>query len=743
MASILDQLTIEEKASLLSQIVWETTELPCEDLEKFLLADGPAGIRRLKEYFDEDIYNTLPTTCYPSPSTYASSWNRELIHELGRHLGIEAKSMDVDVLLGPGVNLKRSPLGGRNFEYYSEDPYVTSELATEYIKGLQEEGTGACIKHFAVNNQETRRMTIDVRIGEEPLRELYLRAFQKPVTEGKPWMVMTAYNRVNGEYCGESRKLVGEILRGEWGYEGTVVTDCFAAHDLKKGIQNGLNLQMPGETGERLAQRIREYLEAGELTEEELDRAVRKNILLSERARQARKKVSYDREAHHAFARRTALESMVLLKNRSGLLPLQESDSVCVIGEMAEKPRFQGGGSSHVNPWKLETFLDLLRRQKPEVPYAAGYQEDQTTEELLLEARQTAAKADKVLLFLGLPEIYESEGYDRTDLRIPEAHEELLEQVSQVNPRVIVILFNGAPVEMPWIDRADALLEAYLPGEAGASALLELLYGRENPSGRLAETFPIKLSDTPCYLNFPGDPNAVRYSEGFLTGYRYYDTARKEVRFPFGFGLSYTEFAYSGLEVSQNPQKRLLEISVQVKNTGTLAGKEVVQIYVEGPDPKGGRPVRELKQFAKISLEPGEEKRVQMRISEEDLKIYRPGNSGRWVLRNGCYRIYAGKSIAELCACAEIEITSGIWPEITENTCLGDMIRIPGKWEILQEELAAHPRSLEFLTLCRNDNPLKISMGGLMSFQNLKRTDPSLKDDDIAKLLEKLNAEPA
>lgn len=735
---LLEKWTIEEKASLLSQIIWETTDTGKLGLPGFLLADGPSGLRKLKEYFDEDIYNTYPCICYPSASTYANSWNRELLYELGRHLGKEAKAEGIDVLLGPGVNIKRSPLGGRNFEYYSEDPYVTAELATEYIKGLQDMGTGACLKHFAVNNQETRRMSIDAEVDEETLHDLYLKAFEKPVKEGKPYMVMTAYNQINGEYCAEHSYILKQVLRQDWGYEGCVVTDCYAAHNLSIALKNGLNLQMPGETGKRLAERIRSYLETGTLTMEELNQAVAKTVDMAFALEENRRPQSYEKEMHHTFARICALESMVLLKNEDGILPLAETEKIAVIGEMAKKPRFQGGGSSHVNPYKLEAAFPYMEKIGGNCLYAAGYEGDCTTEALLTEAEETAGKAEKVIVFIGLPEKYESEGYDRTHLGLPEAHTRLLQRIYKVNRNLVVVLSCGAPVEMPWIGMARGLLAAYLPGEAGGSAIAELLYGRENPSGKLAETFPLRLEDTPCYLDFPGDSKTVHYREGMYTGYRYYDSRRMEVRFPFGFGLSYTKFIYDALKVEKAGENEFL-VHVTVSNAGTRAGKEIVQVYVHDMDSDKRRPQKELKGFEKIYLKAGEQKTISIRLGWEAFAHYEK-EMGRQVVRSGRFEIMCGASSRNICFRREVLVTGEVagGGAVTKDTPLGDLVRVKEIDEKLGELLKAHPRSFEFYQFCKEEDPLRCSMGALMSFENLKRVDDTLLDENIDDILMKL-----
>lgn len=739
---ILQKLTLEEKAALLSQIVWETTDVSKYGINGFLLADGPAGLRRLKDYFDEDIYNTVPTTCYPSPSTYASSWDTALLYDIGRHLGIEAHTEDVDVLLGPGVNIKRSPLGGRNFEYYSEDPFLTGELATAYINGLQQEGIGACMKHFAVNNQETNRMTIDAKVDERALHEIYLKAFEKPVIEGKPWMVMTAYNRVNGAYCANNETILKETLRKKWGYDGCVVTDCYAAHNLAKGIKNGLNLQMPGETAKRLAQRIQKLIHQGEITELDLEKAISSNIELSIKCRENTKSISYDREEHHNFSRQAALESMVLLKNENAMLPLKRDEKIALIGEMAEKSRFQGGGSSHVNPYRLENIRDSMAEYGASFSYSKGYEGDHTTEYLIDEALQCAKNADKVLLCIGLPEIYESEGYDREHLSIPAVQQQLMDQLHKVNSNLIIVLFNGAPVEMPWISKAEALLEAYLPGEALGSAVVQLLYGESNPCGKLAETFPLRLEDTPSYLNFPGNTNQVEYREGIYVGYRYYDKKNIPVQYPFGYGLSYTSFQYSSLSIARNMinENETCKITFWIENIGKLKGKEIVQLYVRPNDALSHRPEKELKAFTKTELQPGEKKQITFEL-KKDAFAYYDEELHQWVVEDGTFEICIGSSSRDIHLKGELHVMTFLKPHrpVTENTSLKEMLKLPERRNYLKENLKRYPRSMEFVLFCESKDPLVQSMGNLMSFQTLKRVDDKLTDEVIEEIVDGMN----
>lgn len=773
---ILMQMTLAQKASLVTQYVLEHTDVSEYGLENILLADGPSGIRMMKAD-SAGIYDTVPLTCYPSASTCACSWDRELMGELGRHLGMEAQDQGVSVLLGPGCNIKRSPLGGRNFEYYSEDPCLTGELALAYIRGLQGKHVGACIKHFAANNQETRRMTINELIDERTLHEIYLKAFEKPIREGKPYMVMAGYNRINGEYCAESDHILKGVLREDWGYEGNVITDCFGAHDLPRALKNGLNIEMTALDGGRLAEIIAGYIKEGRLTEDELDRAVLKTIDLMLQCAADRTEESYDPESHHEFAARLAQESMVLLKNEDSFFPLAPEGSLAVIGEMAVDLRFQGGGSSHVNPYRLDQCFDKLKEIYPQAVYAPGYSigaagreklnggaadgrqisggaadgrqiseaaadglqvsEAAADDRQISDAVALAAASDRVVLFLGLPEIYESEGYDRTHMRLPAAQELLLEKVLEVNSNVGVVLFNGAPVEMPWLSRVKAVLEAYLPGEAGGTAVARLLSGRANPCGRLAETFPVHLEDTPCFLNFPGGPDKVHYREGIYVGYRYYEKCHKPVNFPFGYGLSYTTFEYSRLNVEKN--EKHVQVSLEVKNTGALAGKETVQLYVSKPSVWYDCPVRELADFTKVDLQPGETKKVDFALPFSAFMVY-DEDIHAWVLEGGSYTIAAGRSAGEMVQSAPVELPAwNMRRQITIHTMLQDMIVLYNKGPQLKELLQNYPESMKYMSYCYDEDPLIQSMGTLMSFHTLRRADPELSDKAIDRIIEALN----
>lgn len=730
---ILSAMTLEDKAMFLSQGIIEREDLSRFGLEGFWVTDGPSGVRRRREA-DGD---SPVLTCFPSASTFACSWDRQLIRELGRFLGIEAQAEKIDVLFGPGCNIKRSPLCGRNFEYFSEDPVLTGELAAEYVQGLQEEGTGACVKHYAANNQETRRMSVDEKIDSRTLHEIYLKAFEKPIRQAKPFMVMTAYNKINGEYGAENAVTLKQVLREKWGYEGTVITDCDAALHLPKAIRNGLNLLLNGESAKRLAEEVKEEVAHGRLTEQELDRAVEKTIRLCLECADKRREVRYDWEEHHRFAEKIAAESMVLLKNEENILPFNREGSIAVIGGMAEKLRFQGGGSAHVEAVHLEQVYPAVRKRCPGAIFARGYMEDQTEPEWIREALKAARECEKVLLCLGLPESWESEGYDRSHMRLPACQEELLEEVVRANPNTVVLLFNGAPVEMPWRDKVKAILDAYLPGEAGGSAAAALLFGEVNPSGRLAETIPVKLSDTPCYLNFPGGLKEVAYAEGIYAGYRYYDKKEMETAYPFGHGLSYTSFDYSGLEVTEEEGTA---VSLWVENTGDRKGKEVVQLYIKKPGKQYDCPVRELYQFCKLELDPGEKMRVEFRIGADAYQVYDPDTEA-WVTEGGRYGIEIGSSSRDIRLQGEIQVKAkGTLPDITDETSLKDMMDLYGKEKVLEELFKGHPDTEVLLTLCRSENPTTQAFGCLNTMQTILRTDSTVTEHLVTEWLQKLNS---
>ncbi|MFC6293690.1 beta-glucosidase [Lactiplantibacillus daoliensis] len=736
---IIKQLTIDEKAQLLSQVIWETTTISHLNphLSKFLLADGPAGIRRLKEYFDDDIYNTKPSTAYPSPSTYASSWDPNLLTQIGKHIGEEALQEAVDTMLAPAINLKRSPLGGRNFEYYSEDPYLTSTLATHFIQGLQSTGVGACLKHFALNNQETRRMNLNVEVDEQTLHELYLRAFEKPVKAGKPKMVMTAYNQVNGDYCASNPELL-DILRRTWGFNGVVVTDCFAAHDLGQGIKHGLTLQMPGESKENITNQIQQLITTQRLKITDLDHAVKRNIVFALDAAGERKhRKNYNRDAHHDFARKVAENSMVLLKNEDQVLPFTTNQHLLVVGELATHPRFQGGGSSHVNPYHLEQPLAELKKINQHITFAKGYQIDNLHQtELVQQAIDASANQDAIVVFAGLPDLIESEGYDRDNLDLPINQNQLIQAMVATKKPVIVVLATGSVVTMPWQHSVNGILESYLGGEAGASAIANILFGKVNPSGKLAETFPKQLSDNPSYLNFPGNQHTVLYGEGRFIGYKYYAATNKNVAFPFGFGLSYTTFSYQTTKPLVNPTHT--QVTFQLTNTGSLGGQAVAQVYTHFLDTTVGQEPLQLAGFQKVYLKPQQTKAIVIDLDQRVFQTF-DTTTHQWITNAGTYHIYVGNASDDSQLAAEISIY-GVTTPVTANSNLSDMLQQPTMKATLQLLFKKHPKSAEFLALTQDKDPLKArSMGGLMTFNTLKRVDPTLNDHVINTMVQTIN----
>jgi beta-glucosidase len=581
----------------------------------------------------------------------ASSWDVDLLHEMGQALGEECIALKVDVVLGPGVNMKRIALGGRNFEYYSEDPYLAGSLAASFIDGVQSKGVGTSLKHYAANSQEYQRLTISAEIDERTLREIYLTAFEISVKKAKPWTVMCAYNKINGVYGSENHKLLLDILKGEWGFEGLVVSDWGAVHDRVASLKGGLDLEMPGPKPLRTKAVVDAVL-SGELEEAVLDESVRRILGIVYKAAETAKGGTFDIPVHHALARRIAAEGLVLLKN-DGILPLNKPQYISVIGRAAKEAHFQGGGSSHINPILVDSPFKELQKLagNAELIYAEGYPiGNELDQGLIDEAVKNARSADVTLLYLALPESKESEGYDRIDLDLSPHQVALIKAVTAVQPKTVVILNNGAPVVMgEWIDGTAAVIEAWMMGQAGGGAIADVLYGRVNPSGRLAETFPIKLADTPAYINYPGGTGEVRYGEGLFIGYRYYDAKQVPVQFPFGYGLSYTTFAYSNPKVSAATIKDVdgLVISVDVTNTGSVTGKEVIQVYVHDRKSVLVRPPKELKAFTKIALQPGETRTVTLVLDSRAFAYYHPAYK-QWITEDGVFDILIGASSADI-----------------------------------------------------------------------------------------------
>lgn len=649
--SIISEMTLEEKAALCTgATAWTTTPIERLGVPELFVADGPHGVRRVVD-ISELNQQSLPATCFPTASCLASTWNTDLIYRMGVALAEECIAQEVDVLLGPGVNMKRSPLCGRNFEYFSEDPFLAGELAASLINGVQSKGVGTSLKHFAANNQEFQRLTISAEIDERTLREIYLTAFEKVVKQAKPWTVMCAYNKINGEYCSENHTLLTDILKDEWGFEGFVVSDWGAVHDRVAALKGGLDLEMPGPQ-ERRVRAVTEAIQSGELDESLLDEAVRRILKTVAKAQETPKGAPFDVETHHTLAHQVANEGMVLLKN-NGLLPLKAPQHIAVIGHAAQKAHFQGEGSSHVNATRVDVpFVALQTGAKDaEFSYAEGYPvNDAFRQDLIDQAVEIAKTADVAVLYIALPNYIESEGYDRTSLDLTSQQISLIKAVSAVQPNSVVVLNNGAPVVMQeWIDGVAAVLEGWMMGQAGGVAISDVLFGKVNPSGKLAETFPLKQADTPATLNWPGGAGKVYYGEGLYIGYRYYDAKQMPVQFPFGYGLSYTTFEYSNPKVSTKTFKDVdgLTISLDITNTGDLPGAEIVQVYVHDHESELVRPEKELKGFTKVDLQPGETKTVSIPLDFRAFAYYHPRHR-QWITESGEFDILIGASSTDI-----------------------------------------------------------------------------------------------
>ncbi|WP_317319863.1 glycoside hydrolase family 3 C-terminal domain-containing protein [Subdoligranulum variabile] len=652
--TIIQQLTLEQKCALLSGgDTFQSRALPSCGIPAIWLSDGPHGVRKQAGASDHlGINPSEPATCFPTASAVASSWDPELGEELGRALGQEAAAQDVAVLLGPGLNVKRSPLCGRNFEYFSEDPYLAGKMAAAYIRGIQANGIAACPKHFAANNQELRRMASDSIVDERTLRELYLTNFEIAVTEGHPKTIMTSYNLINGTYANENYHLLQEILRDGWGFDGAVVTDWGSSNDHALGVKNGSTLEMPA-PGLDSARELCKAVQDGKISEVDINARLEELLDLIATTTEALGKApkTIDWDAHHALARKAAAESIVLLKNKGGLLPLDPAAKVAVIGDFARTPRYQGAGSSMVNAPRVDSFLEALKASDVQtVGYAQGFdRQGKPDGKLQAQAVELAAKADVVLLFLGLDEVKESEGLDRSDMKLSQNQIDLLLAVHRTNPRLVVVLSSGSAVETGWQSHCEALLWAGLGGQAGADAVLDVLTGKVNPAGHLAETWSLHCEDNPSCHNFGRDGRNVEYREGLYVGYRYYQTAGVPVAYPFGYGLSYTEFAYSDLKATPTG------VTVTVKNTGDRAGDEVVQVYIAKPDAKVFRPAQELKGFARVHLEAGESRTVTIPLDDKAFRYWNdPAN--RWAVEGGSYEVRVGGCSADIRLTAAVQV---------------------------------------------------------------------------------------
>ena len=696
---LISKMTLEEKASLCSGAdFWHTKEVARLGIPAAAVSDGPHGLRKQDGEADHlGLNESIRAVCFPAGCALAASFDRSLARHLGETLGNECQAENVSTILGPAMNIKRSPLCGRNFEYYSEDPYVSMELGAAYVQGVQSKNVGTSPKHFMANSQEYHRMTSDSVMDERTMRELYLASFEGMVKKGKPWTIMNSYNKLNGTYLCENREILTDILRKEWGFDGYVMTDWGAMNNRIEALKAGCNLEMPSSGGITDAEIVKAVTD-GSLDEAILDQACEEFLNIIFRYEENRDTSAvFDREKDHETARMIEEESIVLLKNENGILPLDSGKKIALIGKYAACPRYQGGGSSHINSFKVESAMDVLKGME-NVVYAQGYDDvqDVTDERLLAEAVETAKNADVAVIFAGLPDNFESEGYDRKHLRMPDCQNRLIEAVADVQPNVIVVLHNGAPVEMPWIGCVKAVLEAYLGGQAVGGAVANVLFGKVNPSGHLPETFPLRLQDTPCYLTYGGENDRSEYTEGVFVGYRYYISREMSVLFPFGHGLSYTTFEYSNLKI-ENSMKKIhvresdkVKVTVDVSNTGSRAGKDVVQLYVSAKDSKAIRPVRELRGFEKVELQPGETKTVSFELDSRAFAYWNRDISD-WYVETGAYEIQIGKNAQEILLSAEVEVESEkvIKKVFHINSTLGEIMADPKGKAVLEQAMSA------------------------------------------------------
>lgn len=730
---IVSKLSLEQKAALVSgKSIWETRDFPEFGVPSIFLADGSHGIRKQVGAGDHLGLNpSQPATCFPTAATVANSWDVDLCEKIGAALGEEAAAQDVNVLLGPGLNMKRNPLCGRNFEYFSEDPYLTGKLAAAYIRGIQSKGVAACPKHFAVNNQELRRMASNSVLDERTLREIYLTGFEIAVKEGHPKAIMTSYNEVNGVYANENPHLLQDILRKEWGFTGAVVTDWGGSNDHVEGVRCGSTLEMPGAGADTCLELVKAVRE-GKLPEQILDARVEELLELafptSEALKEAPKNCSHD--CHKALAQAAAASSIVLMKNEGGLLPLRPGTHVAVIGSFAKTPRYQGAGSSLVHPTQLDNAVDSVRNGILEcVGFAEGFSRDgRADENLKAEALQLAKKSEVVLLYLGLSENSESEGIDRKNMKLPANQIDLLKSLSSVNPNIVVILSAGSAVEMPWLDNCRAVLHGYLCGQAGASAMIDVICGKINPSGHFCETYPERYEDTPSFGYFPGRERNAEYREGLYIGYRYYSTVHVKTAFPFGFGLSYTSFSYSNLEVNSN------EVSFTLTNTGKMDGAQVAQLYIGCKNGKVYRPARELKGFQKVFLKAGESSRVTIPFDDETFRYFNT-NTDLWEVETADYELMIGSNVED------IELSAMLTVHGTEAECPYSKIRLPSYYSGMIrdvpdeefEDLLGHPipAPKESKVLERNDPVCELCRGKSIIAQAAYRILTHMKDKSL------------
>ena len=755
--NLISQMTLEEKAGMCSGAdFWHLKGIERLGIPQVMVTDGPHGIRKQAEEADHlGLNESEKAICFPAGCATASSFDRELIRKQGELLGQECQAMNVSTILGPAMNIKRSSLCGRNFEYYSEDPYLSTEMAAALIEGVQSKNVGTSAKHFVANNQEKRRMTNSSDADERTLREIYLASFEGAIKKAKPWTVMSSYNRINGEFVGDNKEYLTDILRKEWGFDGYVVSDWGAVNDRISSLAAGLDLEMPpGDyENDRL---IVKAVQEGKLEESVVDQACERILNVIFRYTENRdEKAVFDYEQDHKAAAEIEAECMVLLKNENEILPLTSDKKIAFIGKYAKTPRYQGGGSSHINSWKVESALEAAKeiQELANVTFAEGYQDekDEVVEVLQSEAVKAAAEADVAVLFLGLPDNFESEGYDRKHMNLPNCQNELVEKVLEVQKHVVVVLHNGSAVLMPWKDQVEGILEAYLGGEAVGKAVAEVLAGIKNPCGRLAETFPLRLEDTPCYLTYgKGFDNAV-YQEGVFVGYRYYTSRKMETAFPFGYGLSYTTFAYSDLQLDKKEMsdKEHVEVSVKVKNTGKCAGKTVVQLYVGAPETEVVRPVRELRGFEKIFLEAGEEKTVTFILGERAFAYWNTLIHD-WYAEEGTYKVMIGENADQMCVGEEITVhpTKELPKTYSLNTCLGELMRDPKAQTVMapfMQGMAQNDAAMDMAEANENDQSgvvnqeMMAAMMEGMPLRQLLSFVPGIKREMLEQMVNALN----
>lgn len=747
--NLIAQMTLEEKSGMCSGAdFWQLKSIERLGIPSVKVTDGPHGLRAQDEQTDHlGINESIKAVCFPTGCATAASFDRKLLKKIGTAIGQECQAKDISTILGPAMNIKRSPLCGRNFEYYSEDPLVASEMAAALTEGIQSQNVGVSMKHFLANNQEKRRMTNSSQVDERTLREIYLAAFEGAVKQARPWTVMNSYNRINETYVGESKEYLTDILRDEWGFDGYVMSDWGAVNDRVEALKAGMDLEMPASGGINDAMIVK-AVQDGSLDEAVVDQACERilNVIFKfiENRQQG---VTFEYEKDHELAAEAEAECIVLLKNEDEILPLVKDKKVAFIGKYAETPRYQGGGSSHINSWKVESAVEAVK-EISDVSFAKGFDDivDEVNEELQNEAVRVAEEAEVAVVFAGLPDNFESEGYDRKHLNLPNCQNTLIEKICKVQKNTIVVLHNGSPVTMPWKNQVKGIVEAYLGGQAVGKAVVNVLYGTANPSGRLAETFPLRLEDTPCYLTYGKGVDEAVYSEGVFVGYRYYTSKKQEVLFPFGYGLSYTTFTYSNLNLDRTQMKdnEILTVSVDVENTGNRAGKEVIQIYVAPGETETARPVKELRAFDKIELAQGEKKTVSFELDARAFAYWNTEIHG-WYVESGAYEIQVGKNAEEvlLHTTIQVEGTRKIKKVFTLNTCIGELMRDEKGKAVFSQMMGGNQQAAEMAEANQNNevvnDEMMSAMMNDMPLRQLLSFVPGMKREVLEQILAAVN----